>query len=634
MVAVVPPLAPQLSNNSDDESASVPNLLQDLNRNHRDDADTLQEPRHRHHESIVLFYKYFSPSVDPLWHQHASSSNYYATKMLDWQRDLGKRLGLKGRLALSVEGINGTLSALNATVLQEYVTEMEHFELLRDFGLPPGSDRDDGNSTTTDADGGVPASPSENTVVSHHLFADMDWKMSTNPKGQILEPFPDLKISWVDEIVGSGSSIGAADLDVWGGRHLTPQEFHQTLQDCPDAVLIDVRNSFEYRIGHFVHPHTHQDAINPDTTTFSTFDSHFCQRHADSLRHKKVLLYCTGGIRCEKASAMLRKRGVDDVSQLKGGIHRYLEEFHRDESCFRGLNFVFDQRVAMEPLDRLQDHELTFSYSTSLTTPILLPAASSRDVVGVCLECDAPFDEYCGSRICTVCRDLVLVCPSCRFRLWEYHCTRHTAWKSCYYTFLERFNVADLTEQQSQLEALLTNAGQGHSKNVRKTLTRQIDKVVARITALEAGTAVAIPDAPRRCRTCSEPSEACDGKCWGFWKTAHSAETSPLVSLERCEPMIPLNVGDRVEPGPHWNSAVLGPKDGDGNQQSQKRGVVEELRAWGAGGSERDCALVKWDDCDDVNAPSSTRRSRSQRKLYRWGVLTPTGSRLYDLQRL
>lgn len=119
---------------------------------------------------------------------------------------------------------------------------------------------------------------------------------------------------------------------------------------------------------------------------FSAFPQ-FVDRHSAEWRGKQVLMYCTGGIRCEKASAYVKSKGLDDVAQLAGGIHRYLEEFP-DGGFFKGKNFVFDQRGAL--------------------------GSTNQSIVGRCLYCDCPYDRLAASRVCTVCRDLVLVCSDVR----------------------------------------------------------------------------------------------------------------------------------------------------------------------------------------------------------------------------
>jgi predicted sulfurtransferase len=237
--------------------------------------------RSHHHTAIVLFYKYFDPSKYPLVAgQHAS---FYEERIRDFQQDLCSRLSLKGRVAVAREGINGTLSAPSASLLKSYVEAMEAFELIRDVGIPNEDEEEDDEAT------GLSCQP-------HFLFSDIDWKESSvqNAEQGILEPFPDLKIAIVKEIISSGSTVTARDVAAEGGRHLTAKEFHDAMLNNPDAVLIDVRNSFEHSIGHFVHPLSGVPAVNPDTKEFSTFDSTYCKREADNLKDKMVLLSCTG----------------------------------------------------------------------------------------------------------------------------------------------------------------------------------------------------------------------------------------------------------------------------------------------------------------------------------------------------
>lgn len=427
---------------------------------------------------VVLFYQYFVP-CPPLLKRYPE---HYVEALYKHQLELCTRLNVKGRVLLAVEGINGTLYASNDQILQEYITVMEKFDLAQDC-LPPVEGGDGGESR--ESGGG-----------RQPVYSGIDWKQSTS---SVSEPFPDLKISIVKEIVSTGGALNAEDIPKLGGKHLTPQEFHNVLSNEKDVVLIDVRNTFEHEIGHFVNPATQEAAMNPNMVAFSNFDSTFCARNAEALKDKKVLLYCTGGIRCEKASAMLRKRGVEDVCQLKGGIHRYLEEFgDKNDSHFHGKNFVFDQRVSA-------------GASTAAST-----------VVGRCVECSSPFDEISGSRLCTVCRDLVLVCPNCQESLREYHCRRHASLKHCYYTFLEIFEKEELQAQKRQLEEIRESllSSPGAHKKVRRTLMRQITKIDKRLEDLESGEATIDHNAPRRCRTCMKTNDECDGKCWGFWKQA------------------------------------------------------------------------------------------------------------------
>jgi UPF0176 protein len=522
-------------------------------------------------------------------------------RLEEFQRTLCSRLKLKGRILLSVEGVNGTLSGADQATIQEYISTMKDFDLLRDCGVPEGVVQ-----TTTDT--------SDDDIKKQRLFQDVDWKESSVEEGAQDEPFPDLKISIVKEIVSTGGLVPVEDLPKRTGKHLTPDEFHRALAGEEDqgkeVVVIDVRNTFEHDIGHFVLPKTGEAAMNPEMVTFSSFDINFCAKNAEQFKNKKVLMYCTGGIRCEKASVMLKKRGVEDVNQLSGGIHRYLEKYG-NEGYYKGLNFVFDQRVAMKPS----------------------PTEPQNDVVGRCVECEAVFDELCGSRVCAVCRDLVLVCPTCQSALKEYHCRRHSGWKNAYFTFLEVFDEDELCRQKQRLNDIrdtLTPASK--CRNTRRTLSRQMEKVTKHMARLEARETTVNRDAPRRCRTCMEPKTVCDGRCWGFWKTKAAAarrgekRRSEDSAEEEKNPPLPVAVGDKVEPGDHWNTLRLGEKT-DSNGIPRK-GTVVEVKGWS--GDEKDCVAVLW----DVLISRGRNQGKVQPQIYRWGVMALDGTRMYDVRNI
>ena len=231
------------------------------------------------HSAVVLFYRYFISSECP--DVFSSNENWYVDRLEDFQRNLCHELGCKGRILLSVEGVNGTLSGHDESVIKTYISRMKSFHLLRDCGLPEG----------------IESPPDVTDDPRNFLFRNVDWKQSFLEEGAI-EPFPDLKISIVKEIVSTGGLVKADDIPVATGQHLSPNEFHQAIltSDKP-VVLIDVRNTFEHDIGHFVNPQTGESAMNPEIVTFSSFDSNFCAKHAEELKDKKVLMYCTGGIR-------------------------------------------------------------------------------------------------------------------------------------------------------------------------------------------------------------------------------------------------------------------------------------------------------------------------------------------------
>ena len=637
---------------------------------------SLQQQQQQRHEAVVLFYRYLDPKASKacgLLHQH---SEFYLDHIYRFQKDICTRLGLKGRILLAAEGINGTLSGASVEVLQEYRQAMETYDLIGAAGYPVDSDTENDTNHKIDGSNDDHNNNVQGDVNSHdspYIFTGIDWKESflhsakqdgASKSERINEPFPNLKVSIVKELVSSGGAISVDDLEEYGGTHLTPEEFHekivgpqqQTSEDDAnqsatppkEVVLIDVRNTFEHAIGHFVNPNTHEPAMNPEMVTFSSFDSKFCEQHAPSLKDKTVLMYCTGGIRCEKASAMLKKRGVEDVYQLQGGIHRYLETYG-ESGCFRGRNFQFDQRVSLTPSEHYHQRRLLDdppSPNTTISSDISSNDKDSQkndnedaktqphEVVGKCVECNAKFDELSGSRICTVCRDLVLVCSSCQVKLREYHCRRHSEWKS-YYTFLEVFDKQQLEEQTESMESLLARHTE-YSKHVRRTLRKQIEKLRKRLDEIERNPELVNPNAPRRCRSCREPQGiVCNGLCWGFWKTAGSSQPNPQQNglgsttngedspSMKAEPILSICVGDTVRPGPHWNDIRYGnpihPKTGN-----PLEGTVAEIKSWGTGSTELDCVAVEWNDPDHLPR-------RRQVQIYRWGAKAVNGTRLYDV---
>lgn len=150
-------------------------------------------------------------------------------------------------------------------------------------------------------------------------------------------PFGRLKVKVKDEIV----TIGEPDVDPTRqvGRYVEAEAWNALIAD-PDVLLIDTRNHFEVEIGTF------EGALDPGTTTFREFPA-FVREKLDRSRHKRIAMFCTGGIRCEKASSLLVAEGFEEVYHLKGGILRYLETVPAEASRWRGECFVFDERVAL-----------------------------------------------------------------------------------------------------------------------------------------------------------------------------------------------------------------------------------------------------------------------------------------------
>lgn len=199
--------------------------------------------------------------------------------------------GIKGTLLLAREGINGTIAGSAEAI--EVV--LGHIRALPDC-------------------------------------ADIEVKYSTAD----VMPFHRMKVRLKREVV----TMGQPDIDPLDvGHYVAPADWN-ALIESPDTVVIDTRNAYEVKVGTF------DGAIDPATKSFSEFPDWF-RANRDALADKKVAMFCTGGIRCEKATAFLKAEGITDVFHLKGGILKYLEEVPPAESRWRGECFVFDERVAV-----------------------------------------------------------------------------------------------------------------------------------------------------------------------------------------------------------------------------------------------------------------------------------------------
>lgn len=162
----------------------------------------------------------------------------------------------------------------------------------------------------------------------------MELKYST----ATLRPFRRMKVRLKEEIVRLKQDH--VDPTTQKGKYLTPREWHQMLLDNPDMPVIDTRNDYETAIGTF------KNAIDPNTKEFHEFPD-FVQKNLNPDHDKKVAMFCTGGIRCEKASSYMLAEGFEDVYHLKGGILKYLEEIPEEESLWDGECYVFDHRVSL-----------------------------------------------------------------------------------------------------------------------------------------------------------------------------------------------------------------------------------------------------------------------------------------------
>jgi len=206
--------------------------------------------------------------------------------------NLMERQNIRGTLLLAQEGINGTVAGSRQAI----------DSLLNWFKTEP-------------------------------LLADVDYKESYTDK----PPFNRAKVKLKKEIVTLGIE-GIDPLRVVG-TYVAPQDWNNLISD-PDVIVVDTRNDYEYQVGTF------KNAINPNTDSFREFPE-FVKQHLDSSKHKKVAMFCTGGIRCEKSTAYLKEQGFTEVYHLKGGILKYLEEVPPQETLWQGECFVFDERVTV-----------------------------------------------------------------------------------------------------------------------------------------------------------------------------------------------------------------------------------------------------------------------------------------------
>ena len=178
-------------------------------------------------------------------------------------------------------------------------------------------------------------------------FEDLDIKFSDSKKN----PFIRLKIKLKDEIV----TIGDKSIDPikTAGEYVKPEDWNSLLQE-DDILLIDTRNDYEYSIGTF------RDSINPKTKKFRDFPKWLKEQEftKEDKNNKKVAMFCTGGIRCEKASSLMKNEGFKKVYHLKGGVLKYFESVSKDKSLWDGECFVFDDRVSVKHDLSIGDYDM------------------------------------------------------------------------------------------------------------------------------------------------------------------------------------------------------------------------------------------------------------------------------------
>lgn len=273
---------------------------------------------------VLLYYRYvrLPDPVDYTERHHALCS----------------RLGLRGRILIGHEGINGTVSG-ETEATQEYM----------------------------------------DTLRTDPLTADIVYKVDPS-EGHV---FPRLSVKFRSEIVTLGlEDEEDIDPNVLTGERLSPKEFLAAMAD-PDAIVIDGRNLYEAELGHF------KGAVCPPINSFREFPGWFRER-AGEWKGKKLLTYCTGGIRCEKLSGFLRREGFDRVYQLEGGIVSYGRDPEVRGRDFEGLCYVFDERIGVE-----------------------VNHTETRRILSHCRHCGAEEARYGNCRL-PECNAQIFVCPECR----------------------------------------------------------------------------------------------------------------------------------------------------------------------------------------------------------------------------
>ena len=283
---------------------------------------------------VILYYK-FVPVADP-------------AMTVRWQKELCARLQLKGRIIVSKHGINGTLGG-DIENLREYKREMNR------------------------------------SVV----FKGIVYKWSDGNG----EEFPRLSVKERPELVAFGVP-DEVQVDekgvVGGGKHLKPEALHKLMAEKgDDVVFFDGRNAYEAAVGKF------KDAIVPETETTHDFISEIESDKYDDIKDKPVVTYCTGGVRCEILSALMKKRGFKDVYQIDGGIVKYGEKYG-DDGLWEGSLYIFDGRMNHRFSDKSQD-------------------------IGACIYCDKNTSRYINCADVS-CNKLVLVCEQCDQKT---HCKTH-----------------------------------------------------------------------------------------------------------------------------------------------------------------------------------------------------------------
>jgi len=251
------------------------------------------------------------------------------------QRELCEWLGLKGRIIVASEGINGTVEGDESST-NEYMKVLS----------------------------------------SDSRFADINFKIDEGTG----EAFPKLSVKVRKEIVSA--HLGDEDVKPWEttGKYLSAEELHKWVKEGKEFTIVDMRNNYEYKIGHF------EGSVNMKLDNFRDLPKALSK--IESLKDKTVVPICTGGVRCEKASGYLIKKGFKDVYQLHNGIVDYMKKYPNE--AFKGKLYVFDKRIAVD-----------------------FDEPGKHTVVGKCDVCSEPTERYVNCRN-KECNAHFLICDICK----------------------------------------------------------------------------------------------------------------------------------------------------------------------------------------------------------------------------
>lgn len=212
---------------------------------------------------------------------------------------------------------------------------------------------------------------------AHTEFADLEHKESWTDE----MPFHRMKVRLKKEIVTMG--VEGVDPNALVGTYVEPEDWNALIDD-PDVIVVDTRNSYEYSIGTF------RGALDPETSSFREFPE-WVERSEALAEKPKVAMFCTGGIRCEKATSYLKQLGYEEVFHLKGGILKYLETVPEEQSRWDGECFVFDQRVSVGHGLKVGDYDMCHACRMPLSADEKQSAFYEKGVS--CPKCHALLDE-------------------------------------------------------------------------------------------------------------------------------------------------------------------------------------------------------------------------------------------------